>query len=73
MEQELAAGSSTEICVNGLSGKALANKVKQKLDKSPFWLRDYYNGTRKWDKTAISNQKQAFIKELIICVDPFQE
>ena len=70
VKQELAAGSSTEICVNGLSGKALANKVKQKLDKSLRWLRDYYNGKLKWDKTASIDKKQEFIKELINCVDP---
>ena len=64
------AGSSTEICVNGVSGKALANKVKRTLDRSPCWLRDYYNGKLKWDKTAKNQRKQEFIKELTNTVDP---
>ena len=37
---------------------------------SPCWLRDYYTGTLKWDKTASSHKKREFIKELINCVDP---
>ena len=60
----LRAGSSTEFCVNGLRGRALAHKVKEKLDMSPCWLRD------KGDKTASSHKKQEFIKELINCEDP---
>ena len=43
----LRAGSSTEFCVNGLRSRALAHKVKEKLDMSPCWLRDYYTGTLK--------------------------
>ena len=55
------------LCVKGVSGKALTNKVAAKLTdpEVPAWLRKHYEGKIKWQKSAGSQDKADFIKHLL--------
>ena len=73
MPVKKAAIKKEPVCIGGLSGAALANKVSRKLDALPAsskWLVEYYKGKLRYDKSASSKDKTRFIEELLTCTDP---
>ena len=56
-----------ELCVKGLVGKSLTNKVSETLAKedTPKWISDYYKGKLKYQKNASSEEKTEFINHLL--------
>ena len=59
----------SEVCIQGLVGKNLAGKVQRTLAKSPPWLRQYYEGKLKYQKSGSSEAKEEFIRKLLACDD----
>lgn len=53
------------LCIKGVTGKELTNKIARTLPKFPQWVRDYYAGKIRYQKTADSKSKQEFLENLL--------
>ena len=49
------------MCAKGLAGKDLTNKVACTLPKLPEWVRNYYTGTLRYQKSASNDKKVEFL------------
>lgn len=58
-------GQEQGVCVNGLAGKALTNKINYKLKTGPAWLRKVYDSQFKTVKTSMSGAKLEFVTEML--------
>ena len=58
-------GEKAAVCVKGLTGKDLANKVNYKLKQAPEWIRMYWTGKVKYDKSSSSAEKKECIEAIL--------
>ena len=58
-------GKKTPVCVNGLEGKKLTNAVQYRLGVSPGWLKDFYNGKVKYNRSMSQEEHQEFLTNLL--------
>jgi len=64
MVKQLCKSEPNAFCVNGMEGKQLANAVRYKVQNAPKAIRDWYEGSLKYEKSATSATKKAFITAL---------
>ena len=53
------------LCIKGLTGKDLTNKVARTLTKFPEWVRSYYTGQLRYQKSGTSDKKVEFLEHLL--------
>ena len=53
------------LCIKGLEGKDLANKVARTLTTYPEWVRSYYTGQLRYQKSGTSDKKVEFLQHIL--------
>ena len=53
------------MCIAGKQGKDLTNAFSAKLLKAPEHVRQFYDGTLKWQKSGKSSEQQDFIMQVL--------
>ena len=52
-------------CIKGYQGKDLSSTIARTLPKYPQWVRGYYMGKIRWQKTETSAAKKEFLENLL--------
>lgn len=57
--------SVLSMCVHGMSGKQLTNRIQYELNKKPGWVRQYYDGHVKYNRNMDAASKKEFVEHLL--------